>query len=268
MMECCKVKEEKIDTKNGNNTYFTNNETRKDILEVHELNHKEKDFVNQPNCTLQDIILDNTKNNNENYNLEKGDGVIDDEHAGTTDKEEEDNENITHGDSVLNDNDVVNMNNNTTESERNRRSTHINNNDSLVRIECAHSLRYPTEHQEFHSTQEDFWKTKEFKKNYTDCYNLNIDCNAAIENMTRYEREQTISNLLKDTFNLKDEDYSNLNMDKTQKEILNCLRMISRIKKIFFDECSKMINNQISVLERNYRIPDCSLTLLKKHIWI
>ncbi|EUR62969.1 hypothetical protein PFBG_05572 [Plasmodium falciparum 7G8] len=263
MMECCKVKEEKIDTKNGNNTYFTNNETRKDILEVHELNHKEKDFVNQPNCTLQDIILDNTKNNNENYNLEKGDGVIDDEHAGTTDKEEEDNENITHGDSVLNDNDVVNMNNNTTESERNRRSTHINNNDSLVRIECAHSLRYPTEHQEFHSTQEDFWKTKEFKKNYTDCYNLNIDCNAAIENMTRYEREQTISNLLKDTFNLKDEDYSNLNMDKTQKEILNCLRMISRIKKIFFDECSKMINNQISVLERNYRIPDCSLTLLK-----
>ncbi|KJP86935.1 hypothetical protein AK88_03444 [Plasmodium fragile] len=75
-------------------------------------------------------------------------------------------------------------------------------------------------------------------------------------------REKDIDTLLKETFHLKDNELMSIK-DKTQKEILNCLRMVSQIKKIFLDECSKMINEQIYVLERNFRIPDCSLSILK-----
>ncbi|CAA9989637.1 conserved Plasmodium protein, unknown function [Plasmodium knowlesi strain H] len=76
-------------------------------------------------------------------------------------------------------------------------------------------------------------------------------------------QEKNIDTLLKETFHLKDNEFMNMKRDRTQKEILNCLRMVSQIKKIFFDECSKMINDQIYVLEKNFRIPDYSLSILK-----
>ncbi|CAG9473828.1 conserved Plasmodium protein, unknown function [Plasmodium vivax] len=87
-------------------------------------------------------------------------------------------------------------------------------------------------------------------------------CAHALRHMNEM-REKNIDTLLKETFHLKDNEFMSIKRDKTQKEILNCLRMVSQIKKIFFDECSKMINDQIYVLEKNFRIPDCSLSILK-----
>ncbi|ANQ10263.1 Uncharacterized protein PCOAH_00046080 [Plasmodium coatneyi] len=80
---------------------------------------------------------------------------------------------------------------------------------------------------------------------------------------TNETSEKNIDTLLKETFHLKDNEFMSIKGDRTQQEILNCLRMVSQIKKIFFDECSKMINDQIYVLEKNFRIPGCSLSILK-----
>ncbi|EUD69410.1 hypothetical protein C922_00273 [Plasmodium inui San Antonio 1] len=75
--------------------------------------------------------------------------------------------------------------------------------------------------------------------------------------------QKNIDTLLKDTFYSKDNEFMSINRDRTQKEILNCLRIVSQIKKIFFDECSKMINDQIYDLEKNFRIPNFSLSILE-----
>ncbi|CRH01414.1 conserved Plasmodium protein, unknown function [Plasmodium relictum] len=99
-------------------------------------------------------------------------------------------------------------------------------------------------------------------KEAVNCYNLNIS-NNTVSNDIDAHNKKTINSLLKETFDLKNDEIINIKTDKTQKEILDCLSMISKIKKIFFDECTKMINNQIYLLEKNFRIPNCSLSILK-----
>ncbi|SBT80423.1 conserved Plasmodium protein, unknown function [Plasmodium malariae] len=101
------------------------------------------------------------------------------------------------------------------------------------------------------------------KNNLNDTYNQNSNSNRAVNCKEDKECEITIDSLLKETFRLKDDKLMSLKTDTTQKEILDCLRMVSNIKKVFFDECTKMINDQIFALEKNFRIPNCSLSILK-----
>ncbi|CRG94707.1 conserved Plasmodium protein, unknown function [Plasmodium gallinaceum] len=99
-------------------------------------------------------------------------------------------------------------------------------------------------------------------KESIDCCNLNVNNRSLSDNINMHNKE-TITSLLKETFDLKYDEIINVKTDKSQKEILDCLSMISKIKKVFFDECTKMINNQIYLLEKNFRIPNCSLSILK-----
>ncbi|SBS88724.1 hypothetical protein PMALA_023610 [Plasmodium malariae] len=101
------------------------------------------------------------------------------------------------------------------------------------------------------------------KNNLNDTYNQNSNSNRAVNCKEDKECEITIDSLLKETFRLKDDKLMSLKTNTTQKEILDCLRMVSNIKKVFFDECTKMINDQIFALEKNFRIPNCSLSILK-----
>ncbi|SBS97054.1 hypothetical protein POVCU1_035450, partial [Plasmodium ovale curtisi] len=101
------------------------------------------------------------------------------------------------------------------------------------------------------------------KNDLTNTCGQNVNCTHCISNMKERDCEKTIDTLLKETFHFKDDKLISLKADKTQKEILDCLRMVSKIKKIFFDECTKMINDQICALEKNFRVPNCSLSILK-----
>ncbi|SBT43388.1 conserved Plasmodium protein, unknown function [Plasmodium ovale wallikeri] len=101
------------------------------------------------------------------------------------------------------------------------------------------------------------------KNDLTNTCGQNVNCTHCIRNVKERDCEKTIDTLLKETFHFKDDQLISLKVDKTQKEILDCLRMVSKIKKIFFDECTKMINDQICALEKNFKIPNCSLSILK-----
>ncbi|KEG04577.1 conserved Plasmodium protein, unknown function [Plasmodium vinckei vinckei] len=85
-------------------------------------------------------------------------------------------------------------------------------------------------------------------------------CNNNI-NMDQYDYKKNLQSLLTETLNFRDDKLMQMKENKSQKEMLNCLKMVSKIKQKFFDECTQMINNQIFTLEKNFRIPDCSLSM-------
>ncbi|SCM12052.1 conserved Plasmodium protein, unknown function [Plasmodium chabaudi adami] len=80
-------------------------------------------------------------------------------------------------------------------------------------------------------------------------------------NMEQYYYKKNLQSLLTETLNFRDDKLMQMKENKSQKEMLNCLKMVSKIKQKFFDECTQMINNQIFTLEKNFRIPDCSLSM-------
>ncbi|ETB56182.1 hypothetical protein YYC_05650 [Plasmodium yoelii 17X] len=80
-------------------------------------------------------------------------------------------------------------------------------------------------------------------------------------NMEQCDYKKNLQSLLKETVNFRDDKLMQMKVNKSQKEMLNCLKMVSKIKQKFFDECTQMINNQIFTLEKNFRIPDCSLSM-------
>ncbi|CAD2111291.1 conserved Plasmodium protein, unknown function [Plasmodium vinckei] len=104
--------------------------------------------------------------------------------------------------------------------------------------------------------------------NLTHIYNTNsenlCDSNSCCNNnmnMEQYDYKKNLQSLLTETLNFRDDKLLQMKKNKSQKEMLNCLKMVSKIKQKFFDECTQMINNQIFTLEKNFRIPDCSLSM-------